>query len=319
MAIKQGPGNFEQYNDPMGNELIALGRDGSVFSQAITFPDGTSQTTAAAGNSPAAANTILAGPLSGGSSTPAFRALTAADLPNLTTIGGLPLLSGASFTSVAPQIVGTGNIDLYTVPAGKRAYVTLAIFNPTGGGINYIPKINISGTYYSAFNGASIGANVFVSVHYSNYVFEAGEIVAINTGGSGLAVRTNIMLFDAASPYRTVKAVLTSGANTIYTVPPGKMSIAAGQLGFTNNAAASLLTISNDTTASRTYTANAVPSAGSVSTTNQIMASAAVTGVSPTNLVAAVSIQVTLGAGDFVSVTSSSTGQQLAFYQVNEF
>lgn len=46
MVVKQG-GSFQRFNDPDGNPLISLNRDGTVFSQGVEFPDGTTQTTAA--------------------------------------------------------------------------------------------------------------------------------------------------------------------------------------------------------------------------------------------------------------------------------
>jgi hypothetical protein len=52
--LKEGTTNvpqqaFQQYNDPYGNKLLALNRDGSIFVQEVNFPDGTSITTAAGG------------------------------------------------------------------------------------------------------------------------------------------------------------------------------------------------------------------------------------------------------------------------------
>jgi hypothetical protein len=50
MAILEGAGNipqqaFVQYNDPQGNKLIALNRDGTIYSQGNMYPDGTVQKT----------------------------------------------------------------------------------------------------------------------------------------------------------------------------------------------------------------------------------------------------------------------------------
>jgi hypothetical protein len=51
MSIQAGGGNipqqtFEQFNDPNGNKLIALNRDGTILTQGVTFADGTKQISA---------------------------------------------------------------------------------------------------------------------------------------------------------------------------------------------------------------------------------------------------------------------------------
>jgi hypothetical protein len=52
--IQEGSGNvpqqaFVRWNDPVGNELAAVNRDGTIFSQGVRFQDGTEQTTASSG------------------------------------------------------------------------------------------------------------------------------------------------------------------------------------------------------------------------------------------------------------------------------
>jgi len=49
MATITEGGSFETFNDPRGNPLIALHRDGTILTQGLTFPDGTKQTTAPSG------------------------------------------------------------------------------------------------------------------------------------------------------------------------------------------------------------------------------------------------------------------------------
>ena len=45
MAILEGAGNvpqqaFVQYNDPQGTKLIALNRDGTIYTRGVRYPDG---------------------------------------------------------------------------------------------------------------------------------------------------------------------------------------------------------------------------------------------------------------------------------------
>ncbi len=46
-TIREG-GSFQTWNDPNGNPLIALNRDGTISTEGIAFADGTTQTTASA-------------------------------------------------------------------------------------------------------------------------------------------------------------------------------------------------------------------------------------------------------------------------------
>src|SRR4051812_4200344 len=64
------------------------------------------------------------------------------------TLGGLPALVNVSFTNVAPQLLSTGNQDLYTVPAGRRAIVSAMIYNSTVTTVVSYPLVDIGGTYY---------------------------------------------------------------------------------------------------------------------------------------------------------------------------
>jgi hypothetical protein len=47
-TIKEG-GSFETFNDPRGNPLTSINRDGTISTLGIDFADGTKQTTAATG------------------------------------------------------------------------------------------------------------------------------------------------------------------------------------------------------------------------------------------------------------------------------
>jgi hypothetical protein len=83
MSITEG-GSFVTYTDPNGNKLAAVNRDGSVLAQAVTFSDGTSQTTAA----------------SGGTATALAATVTTPDTVTLSNPGALLILQTADHKSL---------------------------------------------------------------------------------------------------------------------------------------------------------------------------------------------------------------------------
>ncbi len=166
----------------------------------FTFGDGTSQTTAASG---------------GGFS-----------------IAGV-LLPGATFKKCVANISASGNTDIYTVPAGKRAFfLGLHASGGAGGFVLVYPQVKIGGTLYAldsigACDPSGSNPGAVPLAPRVPYIGEAGEILTINASSSQpFNVWASILEFSDTGPARTVKVVSAlSAGTTVYTVPSGKTAI----------------------------------------------------------------------------------------------
>ncbi len=234
--------------------------------------------------------------------------------PALTFIG--PTLPNPTFVNGFTGNAGTGDIDLYTVPAGRRAFLVSALlYNSTGSNITANSQIKISGTYYRLNSNASV-STVAISNHGSNmYVAEAGEIVSLHTSATGLNVWYRIIEFDNSLTLYSAKLTsLANGDNTVYTVPAAKTAqVLNGTLSQTING---LLAIWNKSGGARTYNAFAVPSGGSSGTTNKFLNGTATTA---DDVIATPGCPACLSAGDFIVLnTDAATATQFAFVTVYE-
>lgn len=126
--------------------------------------------------------------------------------------------------------VASGTVDLYTVPAGKRAIIVQAnIFNTTGGSITFTPKLKTVGGTYQIYQAAAAITTLALGAITTLIVFEAGEKISITTTAQGLHVMGRIVIFDDTSPLKTVKnTALVAGDNLIYQVPLNKVAIQIG-------------------------------------------------------------------------------------------
>lgn len=221
----------------------------------------------------------------------------------------------------------TGNNDIYTAPAGRRALVMFSnMINQNSSTSTCNPAWKISGTYYNmAANASTIPSNVAVGVGVlidtsdCGFVLEPAETLAWNCQRINVSVYTSIIEFDNSGPVtlKTAKIIgLTTGNNTVYTVPAGKKAIIFSGNGLpfsaTNNGG---IWVSVGTTTLTGGTINLVPSGGSVSTANQIYG-----GTFFSNATVNVKCQAVLQSGDFINVTSGITDATcLAAVNVLEF
>lgn len=205
-----------------------------------------------------------------------------------------------------------GNNDIYTAPAGRRALVMFSnMVNQNGSSRTCNPAWKISGTYYNMnANSTSVPASsplgVLMDINDGGFVLEPGETLAWNCQNLNMSVYSQIIEFDNSAPasLKTVKIIgITSGNNTVYTVPAGKKAIIFSgnglPFGSTNNGG---IWCSVGTTPLTSCTVNLVPSGGSVTTANQIYG-----GTFFASACANVKCQATLQSGDFVNVTSGVT------------
>lgn len=235
------------------------------------------------------------------------------------------LLANATFVGVQGQTGATGNLDLYTVPAGKRAYINRIVYynNGTGSTIPTFTQVKISGTYYriAATQNVNNNATLTNAANSPNFVFEAGDIIAINTAtAAGITYAVGIVVFDNTSPLKGPRIVGPSnGDNTLYTCPGGKTAIPYGLISpaITSTLGSPTINFTADSGGARNVYWNAVASGGSPGATNKMQ---------PAQSVSASTVGATtippfwaLAAGDFISVNvDTGNAAQIAFTVVLE-
>lgn len=137
-----------------------------------------------------------------------------------------PCLNGCKYIPINFSNLASGNNDLYTVPSGKKAICYQGIvYNANGSSRTIYPQIKISSTYYQTDSSITLSTISTTSIQFLPYVFLSGEIIAINTTGVGVNLWLTVFEFSDSVPItRNLIANLSSGDNTIYTCPTGKMS-----------------------------------------------------------------------------------------------
>ena len=231
------------------------------------------------------------------------------------------LSPNASFKSSIKTFSSTGNNDIYTCPANKRAIITeMTAFNGHAtNSSSMVAMLKIGGVYYPATPSTSILAQS-TGTRSVTYVLEASETIAINMTQQPFNTVVSIMEFDNTSNLKSAKlttaGTLTSGDNTVYTVPNGKSALVLNNTLTMCSGTQGTFTAGNNSGGNVTYKWNVVPSGGSVGTTNQMSASTTIsTGAGSSQTLTSFS----MGAGDFISVNlSSGTADQIAFVTVVE-
>lgn len=227
--------------------------------------------------------------------------------------GSIPL-TGVRYVPIRNTSVSTGDTDLYTVPAGKRAlYQSLALMNNSGvGNIVFYAQVKVAGTYYrllanvTASNGA-VGTGVTIA-----YIAEPGEILSINTAtNNGGCVTGQIVEFDNTCPVYSAKlSTLSAGDNTVYTVPALTTSMLLGT-SLAPSVSGNYRYV-NTSGGSRTIQWKITPSAGAATA---ITASTAVNDLASSTIAGLWG----LGAGDSVQInTDANTATQMAWVNVME-
>lgn len=238
---------------------------------------------------------------SGGASTPTFP-------------GGIPL-TGVSYPAVRNTNITTGDVDLYTVPAGKRAAVLgYYLRNDSGGSVTHYPTIKIGATYYRIGNNVTTTtANQTAQV--IGYIAEPGETIAINIATTSGAVVTFVVVEydDSCAFYSPKLTTLAAGDNTVYTVPSSTtaivISISTLSTLTTNTALSAYV---NTSGSSRTIQWKFTPSGGSAVV---VTASTSATNLFRTQL----NVPASGGAGDaWIINTDANTATQLAWLNIME-
>lgn len=140
------------------------------------------------------------------------------------------LLVKPTFPSGIFGNIGSGDVDLYTVPSGRSALIgNVAGFNTAGTSTTILLSVKIGGTYYriQSAAGSVIGTLTGMSNTFIPIVISSGESLAVNTSQAGMNLNVKLVEFDAQSSLKTYRILgLSNGDNTVISVPTGK-SIAA--------------------------------------------------------------------------------------------
>lgn len=187
------------------------------------------------------------------------------------------VLPGMKFVSAHASSLASGNIDLYTVPAGRKAICIGYTFTQNSAATDTIYlEVKIGGAYYRLESDVSISTNSYVQRAVTCPVLAAAQVVAVNiaTGGATSGCWVNMVEFDANSSFKSSQVVApVSGDNTVYTCPTGyNACVISGPL---LEAIAGLGFI-NQSGGSRSIRWHNVPSAGSAATNNIIRDTTAV-------------------------------------------
>lgn len=236
-------------------------------------------------------------------------------------LAALPTLTGVAVTPVPVTALAATDNDLYTVPVGKRAIIVGASYNSSGSSVTLIIQVKISGTYYR------LAANI-VNTTLTNsilstghLILEAGDTYSINASATGVNANLTVYTFDSTNPWKSARIIsFVSGDNTVYTCPAGKVAYLAAAAAYGLVSTASMSTspfVANMTGGNVNYIWNIVPSGGSPGVSNKMAQNLTVA----TGAVAVMGTTVnpfSLSAGDFLSLNSNSTGQQIAWVNVFE-
>lgn len=136
-------------------------------------------------------------------------------------------LTAQTFPNAIAGNIGSGDIDIYTCPVGKRAIVNMiTLSNTAGTTTTYFMQLKVSSVYYRISSSATLTAGTSTNLQSYSLILEAGESLSINTSQAGLNVFPTIIEFPNTAKSRTIKNLsIVSGDNTIYTVPSGKTAI----------------------------------------------------------------------------------------------
>lgn len=235
------------------------------------------------------------------------------------------ILPGCKFVGATLANVGSGDVDLYTCPAGKRAYVVqiLLLNNDGVNTLTYFPEIKVSGTYYRINTTGTVNPSTYAkpinSLNY-NLCLEAGESFSMNINQSSQTIWLAVIEFDNIASLSTHKLLtLASGDNTIYTVPAGKTAILlnGNAMQTAGSSALSLISYYNTSGSARSIKFYIVKSGDSTGSTNQSYQNASVS--NNNTLLAIFQGCATLAAGDFVVInTDSNAAGQVAWANVLE-
>lgn len=243
--------------------------------------------------------------------------------------GGLgPSLRGLVYVPVVGSNLPTGNNDLYTVPARRKALIMpgARIYNPSGGNIDSYLELKVGASYYRLSGTTTLttgtGANAVGAG--DAMVLGPGESIAVNCATTaGLNIRMSALEFDASDTRLATARILAlaSGDNTLYTCPLDKTAALlapGGNGGLIDNFNGEQIIV-NDSGGSLNYYTHVVPRGGAAGSTNQLYPATAVAD----KAIGGFRSYATLGPGESLHVNSSGAGAGqttwITYYEMGGF
>lgn len=249
----------------------------------------------------------------GGSSGPASTSTTL-------TFGvlGLPVTGLKVISNVNLSNMASGDTDVYTVPANKKALVVDLVYtNPQGTGvtISCFVEYKSSGVYvvYDQINAAGVAQGTYGTLALlAPMLLVAGESFSVNTNNIGLSIWPTILEFDSTAAISVTRfTAFASGDNTIFTAATDGTQFMSNIEGVgAGSPLKGVIWYFNKTALSRTISENIVPLGGSPAVANQIVNAASVSA----NTILVKNYYGGMKTGDFLNVnTDANTAGQVAW------
>lgn len=241
--------------------------------------------------------------------------------------GGINLRNGKYLNATSSTLTANQFTDLYTAPAGRRAYWFGSGVYTKGTGLTYQLALKSGGSYYVLSASSTVSTNNFATIS-PGFILEPGESASVLTTAStavGLRFRESFVEYDSSVPFFTVRDLNPAGAatTTIYTVPPNRSAaLTAGTLSLAN--APNFLIMNNTTSSTISYWWLYLPSTQTTADTNvnSILPQNAVTmsASQPASFSAGGTGITFLNAGDKIQYWLSSTigNNSIIWFTVNE-
>lgn len=240
----------------------------------------------------------------------------AAGVPSWATPSVIPtttLFNGTSLTNAAFKTAfisnkSTGQNDIYTAPAGKRALITgITLYNAGAvASTSTYPQIKYGGNYYRLTTDLNVASTNSLTNTTGTIILEPTETIVLNivtASVTGMNAWVRLVEFDNTSPLKTSKALSVNGDNTVYTCPAlmtaTLLDTVGGAFGTSPKAYASAYGGTG-----RNMTWYLVPSGGSAGSTNQAATGASVSANQQNSAI----IYGNLVAGDQVVMNTNGTG-----------
>lgn len=243
--------------------------------------------------------------------------------PNFSLNG---LASPPSLTYIGFQITNSivGDIDVYTVPAGRKAFCSAArLWTPstTNNTIYFEGKTN--GTYYRissniALTGSATGGGSSFGGSGSLYILEAGETLAFNVSALNADINGSIITFPNTYNLSTFRInTPVTGTNTIFTCPANTTALILNP--FSATPQSPFINWFNNSGGSRTVIVHLVKSGDVIGNWNELNNTGFTSSSSTVQNIAG-AIGVVLSSGDFIDVTlDAGTATQFFYVTIFQF